>query len=286
MIEGSLDLADGRKIGYAQWGPTDAPPIFYCHGFPGSYLEVQLIRPVLERHGLRARVVALDRPGYGSSTFASRRTFLDWPRDVAEAADQLGIEQFAVLGVSGGGPYALACGLALGDRVTRAGVVVGLAPTEAPGMETAAISGTSTNQLVRRFQFAMASMAFNWSQEERFVKQATATMGEADRVALEQPETRSVFIETMRAAFAQGGRASAYEAGMYLRPWGFEPEKMTVETHLWYGGVDEMVPASAGQWLADRIPGSDFVLWPQHGHFTWENSPEAADMFSTILGAT
>ena len=41
------------------------------------------------------------------------RSLLDWPRDVAELADHLGIERFSIVAWSGGGPYGLACGFAL-----------------------------------------------------------------------------------------------------------------------------------------------------------------------------
>jgi pimeloyl-ACP methyl ester carboxylesterase len=110
------------------------------------------------------RVIALDRPGFGGSTFQPNRGLLDWPRDVAEAADILGIDRFDVLGVSAGGPYALACGHALADRITRVGVVVGLAPMTATGMDDAAIAKTAKNRWVRRAQFAMLSFALDHAQ--------------------------------------------------------------------------------------------------------------------------
>ena len=157
-------------------------------------------------------------------------------------------------------------------------------PLEAPGMDRATISLTPTNRLVRRFQFGMAALAFKRGQEDRFVDQAVAVMSEADRNALEQPETRELFVEIMGAAFAQGGRAAAHEAGIYRRPWGFDPAEITAKTHLWYGGSDEMVPASAGKWLADLIPGSEFVLWAEHGHFTWSETDLAHRAFTTTLG--
>ena len=96
-----LDLSDGRQMAYSEWGPRNAPAMFYCHGFPGNHRELELARPVLERTGLHVRVIALDRPGYGMSTFRPGRTFLDWPHDVAEVAELLGIGSFSVLGASG-----------------------------------------------------------------------------------------------------------------------------------------------------------------------------------------
>jgi len=126
------------------------------------------------------------------------------------------------------------------------------------------------------------AFAFSRGQEDKFVTQAMATMGEADQRALEQTATRNSFIEMARGAFTQGGSAATHEAGLYLQPWGFDPTDITVPTDLWYGGADELVPAAAGQWLADRIPRSSYTVWPQHGHITWCDSEEAIDVFTAV----
>jgi pimeloyl-ACP methyl ester carboxylesterase len=281
VVDGVVDLADGRRLGYAEWGPADAPPLLYCHGFPGNRLELDLIQPVLERRQVDARVVVLDRPGYGLSTFQPNRGFLDWPSDVGEAADRLGIGRFAALGVSGGCPYALACGHLLGDRVARIGIVVGMGPLEAEGMEQATgISGPSAFGVIRRLQFGMAAVAFRKGQEARFVEQSVATMGAADQEVMTRPQVRDWFTKVMRESFQQGGRAAAHEAGLYRRRWGFDPQQIRAKTRFWYGAADETVPASTGRWLADRIPRSDYSLWPQHGHFSWMTNDEAADVAS------
>jgi len=283
LKEQTLTLADGRTLGYAEWGPHDAPPVIYCHGFPTNHKELEPMLPVLERNAIEARIIVLNRPGFGSSTFQAGRTFLDWPRDVAEAADLLGVGRFAVLGVSGGGPYALATASVLGERVTRVGLAVGLAPIEAPGMRSAsAISGPSGIGLIRRVQFEMTALAFKKGQEDRFLDQSLSTMGEVDRTAMTAPEMRSWMTEMMRESFRQGGKAAALEAGLYRRPWGFDPKQVQAETRLWYGGADKTVPAESGRWLADRLPHSDFVLWPEHGHFTWMLGHAAADVVQVL----
>jgi pimeloyl-ACP methyl ester carboxylesterase len=102
-------------------------------------------------------------------------------------------------------------------------------------------------------------------------------MGDADQEIMVRTDVREWFTEVMRESFQQGGRAAAYEAGLYRSDWGFDPGEIKARTRLWYGGADETVPSSAGQWLADRMSGSDYTLWPRHGHFTWMVDDEAAD---------
>jgi len=230
-------------------------------------------------------VVALNRPGYAGSSFQSRRSIVDWPNDVAETADRLGIDEFSVLGASGGSPYALACGAALGERVARIGIVVGAALIEATGMkETPMISGASANRLVRRFQYEMAALAGRKGREDRFLSQSISMMGDVDREAMERPEVRDWFLRVTQEAFVEGGKGTAYESNLYRQDWGFDVSKVSQDTRLWYGGADQWVPATAGRWLADRLPNSTFVIWPQHGHFTWVMSFEVAEAVATTAG--
>src|SRR6476646_8243913 len=97
-------LRDARRIGFAEYGPSEGEPMFYFHGWPSSRLEVKLVEEIFYEAG--ARIIAIDRPGYGLSDFQANRKLTDWPNDVAELADHLGLETFGIIGTSGGGPYA------------------------------------------------------------------------------------------------------------------------------------------------------------------------------------
>jgi len=130
----TIKLADGRKLGYDEFGSQDGRPVFYFHGTPSSRLEWQLFGSDALAKALRLRLIVPDRPGMGLSSFAAGRRISDWPADVASLADHLGMQRFAVLGYSGGGPYAVACALALPERLTRVGVVSGAGPFDQPGL--------------------------------------------------------------------------------------------------------------------------------------------------------
>jgi pimeloyl-ACP methyl ester carboxylesterase len=286
LKEAVISLPGGRTVAYVDWGPRGAPALLYCHGFPGTYRELQLSLPTVERHGVRVRVIALNRPGYGKSTFLKNRRFLDWPHDVTTVADHLGIDRFGVLGASGGSPYALACAFALRDRVTRVGIVVGAAPVDAPGMrDTPTFTGWSSISAVRRLQFGAAAAAIKTGRQEGIMNRVVATLGEPDRIAMERPEVRQWFLGVVRQAYSQGGRGGAYEFGLYAKPWGFDLDRITAETSLWYGGEDTWVPASAGRWLADRLPNARYSVWPEHGHFSWATSERAAEVVAGIAAS-
>lgn len=125
----SLTLPNGRTLSYAQYGLLTGPAVFYVHGLPGSRLEGALfdapaITPL-------ARIIAVDRPGYGLSSPQPNRTILDHTKDIDYLAKHLNLDSYAVLGISGGGPYALACAAALpADKLKAVCLICGLGPPE------------------------------------------------------------------------------------------------------------------------------------------------------------
>ena len=88
----------------------------------------------------------------------------------------------------------------------------------------------------------------------------------------------------MREALKQGGRAAAHDGKLYLNSWGFDVTDIETPTYLWYGARDETVPAGVGEWLADQIPDTTLEVWPETGHFTWMNTPQAAEAIATTSG--
>ena len=116
LVDAELELSDGRALGYAIWGDPQGQDVLLFHGAPSS----RMFAPdpaVTAARGVR--LVTIDRPGYGRSDPQSGRQILDWPSDVAHLADALDLQEFAVMAHSSGGPYALACALAMPERVSR-----------------------------------------------------------------------------------------------------------------------------------------------------------------------
>ena len=126
----SVKLSDGRSLSFARFGDPSGKPVFYFHGFPGSRLEPQSNHDAFLKAGIQ--LLALDRPGIGHSTRKNKRKLLDWPDDLVEIAKILKLEKFSILGVSGGGPYALACARAIPGYLNKVTVACGPGPMDAP----------------------------------------------------------------------------------------------------------------------------------------------------------
>ena len=267
-----VNLSGGRLIGIAEYGPSDGFPVFYFHGFPSSRLDWELIHDEPTVTDLGVRIIAPDRPGYGLSDFKRGRTMLSWAEDVVDIATELKIDRFAVLGVSGGGPYAAACAYGIRDRLSRTGIVCGMGPRDAPGMtEGASWTLPGTQSIVRRVVLYLTSMGLQ-RDPARFLEQSMEAFAEPDRKILEQPNLGNIFINGMREAFRTGIGGANLEAGLYTRPWGFALQDISTEVYLWHGEQDLNVPVSVGRYVAEAIPNSTAKFYPDDGHLTLPRS--------------
>lgn len=269
----SFTLPGGRRLGYAEFGTSDGPPVIYCHGFPASRLEAGLVEEAAER--ARVRLIAIDRPGYGLSDYQPGRRLTDWPEDVAAMADGLGLKRFAVLGVSGGGPYALACARHLPRRLTRVGVVCGLGPlAESQLLQVMAWPARFSFSFIRR-QPRIARLFFRGAAGSLFkgfpalaLEVLTVTEPPADVSVLRRTEVKQRLLASLREAFRHGGRGAALELELLGRPWGFDLEQIAVPVLLWHGREDRTVPVGHGEYVAARLPHCRAAFMAGEGHFS------------------
>jgi pimeloyl-ACP methyl ester carboxylesterase len=254
-----LTVGDGRTL-RAYDTQAEGFPVFWHHGTPNLGLPPEPLFPAAERLGLRW--VSYDRPGYGGSTPRPDRDVASAAADVAAIADALGLDRFAVVGHSGGGPHALACGALLGGRVVGVISIAGLAPYGVDGLDWFAgmtASGQASLQAAR--QGPDAKQAYEHSgadYDPEFIP--------ADRAALEGDWAWLGRVTGAAAAAGPGGLIADDLA--YVNPWGFDPTAVGAPILLLHGGRDRIVPSMHGQWLAERCPTAHMRLSTQDGHIS------------------
>ncbi len=268
-----VKLPDGRKLSYAEFGDPDGKPIIYFHGYPGSRLQGGFLDEDAARLG--ARIISPDRPGMGKSDPMPNRTVLDWSADVASLADALGLTRFAVLGASGGGPYTAVSAWSMPERVTKAGFMAAISPTNFSG----ALDGMSFQgkMLLRLGRFApwsvsiflrgMARMILN-QPEPKIIETMKKSMPEVDFNTVESGNHWSSLISDTKEAFRQGIHGVVQDGKLYSKPWGFPLGEIQVPTFLWQGEEDQNVPPVMGRYLADAIPNCEATFLPEVGHIS------------------
>jgi pimeloyl-ACP methyl ester carboxylesterase len=265
-----MELEDGRELAWLEAGRARGTPVLAFHGTPGSRLQVASDDKTIAAAGVR--LVALDRPGYGHSSYHAGRTLADWASDVAALADHLKLERFAVMGISGGGPHAAACARFLPERISAAGLVSGVGPTAEPGLDW----GTEgfNRGLMRMAQAAPAALLPVFAVQELVVRRwpdkaidaMKKRIAEPDAALLERPEVREVFLRDVRHASGSSARAAAQDFELFVRDWGFHVADIAVPVHVWHGDADKNVPYAHGRYMAERIPGAQFHPCPGEGH--------------------
>jgi pimeloyl-ACP methyl ester carboxylesterase len=266
-------LSDGRRLGYAEYGDPLGRPLLYFHGYPSSRLEAAYSEGAALRRGVR--IIAVDRPGYGLSDYQPRRRLIDWPDDVRQLADQLGVGRFTVQGVSGGGPYALACGWKLGDRVAAVKVVGGLGPLTVP----TALRAMRWNARIAFGLARRSELLFVWGfgapvgQAMRLCPAVALgwqwlTGSAGDRKVLALGDIRAILSASIRESLRQGIGGAAQEAALYTRDWGFPLAAISVPVELWHGDEDRIVPQHHLSALAVAMPHASVNLLRGEGHYS------------------
>jgi pimeloyl-ACP methyl ester carboxylesterase len=279
----TLELPDGRTLGWAEWGDPEGRPVLYCHGTPGSRLE----HPVGEKALDGVRLIAVDRPGFGFSAAQPQRRLVDWPLDVTVLVDHLGLERFHVHGVSGGGPYALACARDLPERVQGAAVVCSGAPSDRvdifDGMSESnhmvfGAARDDPSQLAEMLEAMRAALEGSMNQPPVILDDLCA----ADQACMADPSFAAMLASELREAFRQGTAGPVDDMVLFVSPWGFNPEDITVHVVVAHGDLDVNVPVACGEWLAGTIPSARFLRYADDGHFSL--AARSHEVLAVLLG--
>lgn len=275
-IDQTLQLRDGRRLGYARYGNPSGIPVFYFTGGNSSRLEGLWFEGAAQQQGIN--LIVPDRPGFGLSDFQPERQFLDWPEDVAQLADSLGIDMFAVLGLSGGSPHVAAVCYKLYERVTRAAIVSGVAPPEMPGRFKGMWPPIRLIFLTARYlpslnHRLLKQMGRFYADKEQMLARMKQTLPVPDVALFDaQPEVIDIFSAAAKEAHRNGVDGDAWEWHLYVNPWGFELKNIQTEIGLWYGQFDRNAPVSMGRYLTGQFPNSRLTIVNNGGHFSTINN--------------
>jgi pimeloyl-ACP methyl ester carboxylesterase len=264
--------SDGRRLQYEESGDPDGVPVFLLHGTPGSRLGPRPRAGVLYRLGVR--LISYDRPGYGGSDRHRGRSVADCATDVAAIADDLGLPTFTVVGRSGGGPHALAAAARLPGRVTRAAVLVSLAPHDAEidwygGMMPSNVDefSTATQDESRLIESLRLQAERTRRSPVSLLDMLRAEIAGPDREFVRGLTIQKLLLESYAEAMRGGPYGWIDDVLATRRDWDFHLNQITQPIRLWHGAQDNCVPAAHAHWLAARIPNAELEVQSGTAHF-------------------
>jgi pimeloyl-ACP methyl ester carboxylesterase len=270
-IEGRVQVRDGRKLGFAEFGPPDGRPIVWLHGTPGARRQIpEDARLAAEDVGVR--FVGVDRPGTGMSTSHLYSSILDFMDDLRILIDELGFDDLAVIGLSGGGPYALAAGYAMPDRVKAVGVLGGVAPTRGDDGTPGGLVSLATRfaPLIPPFRVPLglaigllvgALMPVGRPALGMYARFSPP----GDREVFAREEIKAMFLNDLTETRGRL-RAPVDDVILFTRDWGFRLRDVKPPVKWWQGDADHIVPLSHAQHCVDRLPDAELFIRPGESH--------------------
>ena len=270
----TIRLADGRTLGYAEYGKLNGFPIFYFHGGQESRLSSAFMDSTANELGIR--IISPDRPGIGLSSFQENRTFLDWGKDVNEIADSLGIKNFSIVGLSGGAPHVLSCLINDPDRIVKASIVSGATPYNykktLKGMWFPVkilhwLANMKSDKQLRKYIQKDYQGLIN--KPEKRMNQFQKFLPKPDKTLMKNhPHYGWEFIEGSLESYTQGIDGVVQEWKLYVKDWGMDLQNIENPVTLWYGTEDKMAPVSRGKYYNDQLPNSDLKTLNNEAHFS------------------
>jgi len=267
----TLRLAGGRRIGYAEFGDPRGSTVLAIHGTPGSRFMFALTDQAARAR--RLRIVAPERPGYGLSDFRRQTSLAQAAEDIKAFVDALALDRFAIIGVSGGSPYAVATAAAMPDRIVLLALISPVGPI-AEGHRRIRMSRMHRLIFTRVGRSPSAIASFFWSLRN-LVRWAPAVayrvlmqrVPRSDRMVLVRPEVRANLRAALREGLRPGIDGARQDLRLFCAPWGLPLEEIDVPTVLWQGSDDTIVPPGVAYHLAETLPNCRLDVIQGGGHY-------------------
>ena len=281
----SVQLPDGRALAYEEYGDPGGFPVLSFHGGLSSRLDAAPAHDAAVACGVR--LVSPDRPGIGLSTFQPGRRLLDWPADVAGLTEALGLEKFAVMGWSAGGPYAAVCAAKMGGRVTAAALLSSAVPLDQYGTTRGLTASDRVLLFLTRRTPGLAATALKASivhaSNARLLRACMRSFPEADRTVLTEWGPPDMALAFVREAVRQGTEGCVQDYRIFGDPWGFALEEIEVPVHIWEGADDKTGPPGYRAFLQRHLAHATVTVVPGEGHLSLLPH-QAPAIFASLLG--
>ncbi len=250
MTDLRFQLADGRQLAYAVYGPDDGLPVVYFHGTPSSRLEPLLMNVygrdlelLLQQYHLR--LIAVDRPGMGFSTFHPGRTFTTFADDVHQLLQHLHISTCRLLCWSGGGPYALTMAHRFPQVVQKVCMIAAFSSSfgnpevyEPMGWNKMYFNTARKAPLLLQGSLAIMKRIHVTSP----VSQRWYDLSNVDYALMKKVDwLNGLMAVTTKEACAKGTAGAVQDAQLYFQPFPYSLREITVPVHFWWGTEDNVV---------------------------------------------
>lgn len=271
----TITVHNERVVAYAEYGSKNGSPIFICHGLNSSRLEAKVFNILMSDKNFR--VIGIDRPGIGGSSFQANRKILDFTSDIVAVADKLMIDKFTIIGTSVGAVYALACAYEIPERLISCHVISGLGNIE-ENFDLLNIESKKFITMSQKYPWVVQPVFWvligryskKKDKSEKFLRAVIQPLDRVDKEALKEPSLRMLFTEAFRESYLSGAKGVATDAILaYAKPWGFNLKNIMFNNiYLYNGAKDSSIPIEMGLSMHNDLVKSNYFLYKEDGHLS------------------
>jgi pimeloyl-ACP methyl ester carboxylesterase len=249
-------------------GRASGRPIVFFHGFPGSHRQSAFLERFVDSFHLR--ILSVDRPGYGYSAPLSKG-LAGLVLLLEQELNRRGVEEFFLLGVSGGNPAALCSAGHFGERVLAVGSVCGMAPF--PELQDAFSCFQRRGFKVVRWapepflRHAVGRVLDSRNPQER-VRNLLRRVSDRDREVLQRPEVYAILMESIELATRQGSAGIVFDLKTLSRAWPLKWPDIRMPFYLWHGERDLILSPDMSRYMHSRVPHAKLRMMPNGGHYS------------------
>jgi pimeloyl-ACP methyl ester carboxylesterase len=273
--ENFIQLEDGARIAFEEYGDAQGVPVIFCHGWPSSRTMARLTDE--PAHDLGIHIISPDRPGISGSSMQPSRKLADWPRVVERIVEHLDIREFRMLAISGGAPYAYATAVAMPKRVRAIAIVGGAIPfaelKDLDGLlplyrRMLALYRTRPQLLRTLFYLARPVLSLRPPVRLRPLLLKMLLLRPCDAESLRDDAAFEAIFESQRRAWRTSAEGVIVDAQIYAQPWGFAIEDVRVPVRLWHGKQDRAFSVHLAEEVAKRLPNCKACFVDDAGHYS------------------
>ena len=270
-----VQLRDGAVVAFQEYGDPTGAPVIFCHGWPSSRTMAQLADEPARALGVR--IISPDRPGISGSTMHLDRKLSDWPGVVERFVDELAIDEFRMLAISGGAPYAYATAVAIPERVRAIAIVGGVVPfaelNDSSGLLPLyrwmlAFHRTRPQLLRRMFRLVRPFLSVRAPLRLRPLLLRMLLLRPCDATSLREDAAFEAIFESQRRAWRGSAEGVMIDAQIYAQPWGLVAEDVPVPVRLWHGIEDRAFAVRLAEEIANRFPDCKARFIQNEGHYS------------------
>ncbi len=270
-----FETRDRNKLNYNVWGDIEKSSrvVLFFHGFPGSHKQAQSLNRYVTKHNFS--LIAVDRPGYGHSTYTRPGDFRHHCEGIVELLDYLNVQKISVVGVSGGAPMAHLISSLYPERIEKLCIICGLVPFASNSIKLFSINQKRA-MIIRKWTPSVifkrfADLALKHFGPEKKMQHFLSFLNEADKRSLQAPENRLVILQSMLEARRQKSKGVVWDSALYAQNWlnhcNLENLKKFPVSY-YHGKQDRLLKYEMSMYMNDRIPHSKITLFEEEGHYS------------------